>query len=178
MPKEPKQVERISDFLTTGRKRESIERSTRRSQAWLKNQIKNFQEQTRKSQTSRPAIGNMYLFNYSAKWDGDKRLPYWDRFPLILMVGPAKGGFYGLNLHYLPPRKRIVLLNKLIDVSNIKSINENTRLRITYGIIKSATNLYKPTFKHYLFSQTRSKLIKVPATDWNLMASLPLANLC
>lgn len=54
-------------------------------------------------------IGAMLVFFYNAKTK--KKLPYWDRFPLVLMVGPAEGGFYGLNLHYIPPQHRAVLFD-------------------------------------------------------------------
>lgn len=164
----------FNKFITTGRKKESIERSTRRSATWLKNRIKDFQKQTKKGQTTRPGVGNMYLFNYKAKHDD--KLPYWDRFPLIVMIDSAPGGFYGLNLHYLPPRKRVLLLNKLIEVSNLKNITDNSRMKLSYGIVKMASRFYKPTIKHYLFTQTRSKLIKIPPTDWENVAMLPLAN--
>ena len=44
--------------------------------------------------------GSMMLFNYDPKLKRD--LPYYDTFPLIFVVGPAKDGFHGLNMHYLP----------------------------------------------------------------------------
>ena len=47
------------------------------------------------------AFGNMYMYYYDAKHKAT--LPYFDGFPLIIMMGPAKGGFKGVNLHYLPP---------------------------------------------------------------------------
>ena len=55
--------------------------------------------------------GTMMLFVYDAKWK--KKLPYWDKFPLVIMLGKAKGGFYGLNVHYLPPILRVTFLEAL-----------------------------------------------------------------
>ena len=49
---------------------------------------------------NRGIAGNMYMFFYDPKTKDD--LPYYDSFPLTVVVGPAPGGFYGLNLHYLP----------------------------------------------------------------------------
>ena len=66
--------------------------------------------------TSSISIGRMYLFQYDAKWK--EKLPYWDMFPLILPFDLAKGGFYGINLHYLPIPLRIRLLDRLTDFSN------------------------------------------------------------
>ena len=56
--------------------------------------------------------GNMYMFFYDPKYK--ETLPYYDGFPLIIMLGPAKGGFMGLNLHYLPPAVRARLLDIII----------------------------------------------------------------
>lgn len=40
---------------------------------------------------NRVGSGQMYMFYYDPKHK--KTLPYYDRFPLIIMVGPAEGGF-------------------------------------------------------------------------------------
>ena len=47
----------------------------------------------------RPSAGRMSMFFYDPKFK--KELPYYDRFPLTILVEPAPGGFYGLNLNYL-----------------------------------------------------------------------------
>ena len=44
--------------------------------------------------------GNMYMFFYDAKLKD--KLPYWDAFPLVLPFRKVPGGFFGLNLHYIP----------------------------------------------------------------------------
>ena len=56
-------------------------------------------------------VGNMYMFFYDPKTKDT--LPYYDSFPLIVVVGPAEGGFYGINLHYLPPTLRAKFLDGL-----------------------------------------------------------------
>ena len=58
--------------------------------------------------TGKPVIGQLYLFQYDAKWKDI--LPYWDMWPLIFPFDYAKNGFYGINLHYLPPNARIDLI--------------------------------------------------------------------
>ena len=59
-----------------------------------------------------PKIGRLYLFQYDAKWKDI--LPYWDVWPLIFPFDYADNGFYGINLHYLPPNARAALMIKLI----------------------------------------------------------------
>ena len=68
-----------------------------------------------------PMLGNMYLFSYDPKTK--ETLPYYDRFPLIIPFRPSVvsgkagsgPGFYGLNLHYIPPRLRARLMDALYD---------------------------------------------------------------
>jgi hypothetical protein len=49
--------------------------------------------------TNRIITGEMYLFAYDPKTKED--LPYYDRFPLVFPFRKVKGGFYGINMHYL-----------------------------------------------------------------------------
>ena len=55
--------------------------------------------------------GHMYMFEYKAKM---KYLPYYDRFPLVYVIKTlGKGEFWGANLHYMTPKKRIQATKKL-----------------------------------------------------------------
>src|SRR6056300_1120010 len=56
----------------------------------------------------RPSTGRLNLFFYDPKTK--KKLPYYDTFPLVLPLEPIKGGFLGMNFHYLPPLLRFRLL--------------------------------------------------------------------
>jgi hypothetical protein len=100
---------------------------------------------------NKPLIGRMFMFLYDPK--GKETLPYYDRFPLILMVGPAKKGFYGLNLHYLPPRARAVFFDRLMEYTNNKKYDETTRFKLTYDMLSSTAKLraFEAFFKHYIF---------------------------
>lgn len=123
-----------------------------------------------------PMIGKMYTYVYDAKHK--EKLPYWDAFPLIFMIGPAENGFYGVNLHYLSPKYRAILFDKLLEVRNNTKINSNTKLKISYQILKATEqfNLFAPCFKHYLFSHLQSKLALIPAEQWEAAVFLPTAN--
>ena len=67
--------------------------------------------------TLRPKYGVMNLFAYDPKHKAT--LPYYDRFPLIMPLQAAKGGFYGLNFHYLPMEQRVKFLRQLSKLSLI-----------------------------------------------------------
>ena len=47
-------------------------------------------------QQTRP--GDMVMYTYNPKLR--RTLPYYDTFPLTIVVAKAPGGFFGLNLHY------------------------------------------------------------------------------
>ena len=67
---------------------------------------------------NRPRVGSMYMYFYDPKTR--ETLPYYDAFPLVVMVEPAPGGFYGINLHYLPPVLRAKMLDGLLQITNNK----------------------------------------------------------
>ena len=122
---------------------------------------------------NKPLIGRMFMFVYDPK--GKETLPYYDKFPLIIMVGPAKKGFYGLNLHYLPPRQRAVFFDRLLDYTTNKKYNENTRFRLSYDMLSSTAKLraFAPCFKHYLYDHVSSKTVEVLPPEWEIALFLP-----
>ena len=102
-------------------------------------------------------IGNMYMYFYDAKHK--KTLPYYDGFPLILMLGPASNGFMGLNLHYLPPVLRAKILDAVLSRSG--------------GVPKK---YLAPAQKHYLFNHVKSKFALVDKPEWEIATFLPMAD--
>ena len=125
---------------------------------------------------NRHGIGNMYMYFYDPKHK--KTLPYYDRFPLSIIVEPAKGGFMGLNLHYLPNVLRAKFLDGLMDITNNKKYDETTKFRATLNLLKGSSSLkyFKPCLKHYLVSHVKSRFALVPAPEWEIAAFLPTAD--
>lgn len=123
-----------------------------------------------------PLIGSMNMFFYDPKTKDT--LPFYDRFPLAIIVGPAEKGFYGLNLHYLPPILRAKLLDGLLDITNNKKYDETTKFQISYNMLNSSAKMryFKPCFKHYLTQHVRSRLGRVPAPEWEIATFLPTAS--
>lgn len=121
-------------------------------------------------------VGRMYFYYYQPKHR--ETLPYYDSFPLSIIVGPAPGGFYGLNLHYIPPVLRAKLMDNLMDIATNRKYDENTKFKISYGVLKSTAKLraYQPCFKHYLADHVRSRFALVPAEDWPTVMFLPAAD--
>ena len=103
-------------------------------------------------------------------------LPYWDKFPLVFPFRAVKGGFYGLNLHYLPYRLRAILMDRLLQFSNNSKFDESTKLRYSWDLISSASkfSLAKPCVKHYLMTQVKSPFVKIHSADWTTALMLPV----
>ena len=123
--------------------------------------------------TGRPTIGGMYLFQYDAKWKDI--LPYWDVWPLIFPFDFAANGFYGINLHYLPPNARIDLMLRLIKAQGGSgNLTEKYKLKLSYNIITNYPPA-KPCIKRYLFSHVQGRgFYGIKGEDWSYAASLPL----
>lgn len=122
------------------------------------------------------AVGNMYFFAYEAKHA--KTLPYYDKFPLIFPIGPAPKGFMGINMHYLPPILRAKLMDGLYDTITNDKYDTSTKLDLSYKLLNSASKFreFKPTIKHYLNAQTRSRFFYVNPVEWDIALFLPTAN--
>ena len=164
--------------------RAGVEKNTNKSLQWFKTQLKGMKNINRRALLKDEAFkvrsktlpGRMFMYFYDPK--NKKTLPYYDRFPLIFMVEKANGGFYGLNLHYLPPKQRAILFDKLMQYSSNKRYDITTRLRLNYQLLKQASKLafFKPCFKHYLTDHVRSQLIEVPADNWETVLFMPTEN--
>lgn len=119
-------------------------------------------------------VGQLFLFKYDAKTKED--LPYYDMFPLVFPFRKAPDGFYGINMHYLPPQFRAILMDSLYGTINNDKQDETTRLRITYNILNGAARYrwFKPCVKHYLNSQVETKFIYIEPKEWDIALFLPL----
>lgn len=121
-----------------------------------------------------PLWGFMYMFAYDPKTKDT--LPYYDRFPLVIMTEPAEGGFYGINLHYLHPRTRAIFLDKLLStISSDDSLSERTRLRTRYELLRRVKKFreFAPCYKRYLFDHMKTRASLVPGTEWDIAIFLP-----
>jgi hypothetical protein len=164
--------------------RAGITPRTRQSRDWFRKRVSNMRRVNRNALmreepvelSNREIVGSMYMFFYDPK--GKKELPYYDSFPLVIVIGPADGGFLGLNLHYLPPILRAKFLDSLLDFTNNKKYDETTRFRLSYNLLQRAAKMkyFKPCIKHYLNDQVRSRFARVPAPEWEIATFLPTAD--
>lgn len=174
----------VFDRLERQAFRAGITPRTEESRAWFQAKAKNLRNLNREAlmkedpikSRSKQIMGGMYMFFYDPKTKD--QLPYYDRFPLVIVIGPAPGGFYGLNLHYLPPKLRLQFFSNLLDIKGSKRLSDNDKLVVTYRMLRNSTKLryFKPCFKHYLTNHVQSKFAEVPVPEWEIAVFLPTAD--
>lgn len=153
---------------------------TNLARAWLQQKMTSLNP-TRKSLTedrgrlrSDPMIGKMYFYFYDPKTK--ERMEYYDKFPLVIPIEEHKDGFLGLNLHYIHPKQRLQLLDKLSDIATNKNFDESTRFKVSYNYLRNAKRLFehKPCLKKYLYNHIQSKFINIDASEWDIAVLLPV----
>lgn len=164
--------------------RAGITPRTSQSREWFRNKMSTIKQVNRarlmKEEPiqikNRQVVGSMFMFFYDPKHK--ETLPYYDSFPLVIVLKPAEGGFLGLNLHYLPPVLRAKFLDALLEVTNNKRYDDTTKFKLTYNALQQAAKMkyFKPCIKHYLTDHVRSRFAMVPAPEWEIAVFLPTAD--
>lgn len=162
---------------------EGINPRTNASREWFRKKLRQIRldpqelmESEKLTRTNNALAGSMVLFFYDPKTK--KKLPYYDRFPLTIIIDKAPKGFYGLNLHYLPVTLRARFLDKLLDNLNNDKFNKTTRFALTYEFLQNSNEMryYKPCFKRYLTRHVRGNFARVEANEWEIATFLPVAD--
>ena len=119
-------------------------------------------------------LGNMYFYSYDPKWKDE--LPWYDMFPLVFPIEQYNNGFLGLNFHYLAPKERAILMDQLKVFATNKKMDETTKLRLRYNMLKGFTRFKRarPTVHRYLTGKVRSKFVLVNADEWEVALFLPV----
>lgn len=174
----------FDDLLLKGIRAGQVPARTQAAREWYRDQAKGVsRSQIKETQLiremgtdryeSRMRIGHMYMFVYDPKHKDT--LPYYDRFPLIFPINKAKGGFLGMNFHYLPLNLRARLMDALYDVASNDKFDETTKIRSSYSILSGASKYkeFKPTIKHYLTTNIRTRLVYINPAEWDIALFLP-----
>jgi hypothetical protein len=172
----PRESKSLFDTLEREAFRSGIQARTKDSSKWFRTKVQELGRQNPHSMMRDQALikkrgfqtGSMYMFMYDPKHR--KTLPYYDSFPLIIAVERAKGGFYGLNLHYLSPVLRARFLDKLMENTNNRKFDDTTRITINYSMLKSVAKMkeFQPCFKHYLTKHVDSNIVMVESPEWEI----------
>lgn len=157
----------------------------RRSVDWFKSKIKDLGgfgptikteliAETKHLQTNFPLPGAMHFFGYDAKHKDT--LPYWDKYPLVIITSLNDDGFTGLNWHYAPYKMRAMLFDKVWAIASQYKNNRQQVMRLNWKLFSNFSKFPEAQFivKRYLYSQIRTRLIKVPVEDWKTAIFLPV----
>ena len=109
-------------------------------------------EQDRNELRKYSVTGHMYMFEYKAKM---RWLPYYDRFPLVYVIKSSKTEFWGANLHYLAPKKRLIATKKLMQ---------------------GRIDIPKKCFHKYLHSHVEGLYLDLASNEWDTAILLPTAD--
>jgi len=147
-----------------------VTRGTKESIDWFRKTIRKdrrptFDRVSEGLKNSRVQPGGLFIYEYIPK--NKERIPFYDRNPCTLILEMTKDGWYGLNLHYLPPVIRARLLAEFYRKST-------TGLNIAKRIGSSAEG--KRALKRYIGSQVRGRMKRVPKEDWEIAIQLPFEN--
>lgn len=120
--------------------------------------------------------GWIYSFTYRPKYKD--KLPYYDAFPLVLVLQPVPGGFLGLNFHYLRPIDRALFMDKLYDFVVPDTKNKTLRINMKYPILQQFQRLryYKACIKRYRYFNIGSFFVPLEPEEWDMALFLPTEN--
>jgi hypothetical protein len=172
----------IFDTISAAAFRAGIRSRTPKSEEWFTSKVRELAMPSRTKilkddaleKRSKPLVGDMCMYFYDPKTK--ETLPYYDRFPLTIIVGPAPGGFTGLNLHYINPVARARLLNELFKLAPKELKPDSRIMRLRYDLLQGVRKYkeFEPCFKRYLTSHVKSQISRVPMTDWETAIYLPI----
>lgn len=170
-------LDKLSKEMTAA----GIRPRTAAARSWLGNKLYNLKIPTNRSNVLNDAkriapkafIGRMYFFHYDPKYK--ETLPVWDKFPLVIPIELYNDGFLGLNLHYLDPYSRLILLDRLHDFINNDKYDDTTKFRLSYDLLSKSKRyaLIEQCIKRYLVNHVMSSMIYIEPDQWETAIFLP-----
>ncbi len=173
-------LDKLTDTIRSG----SIGKATKRSARWFQDKIKGlkgglrnrfsstnpdkfYRESDNKIQPAvmakRASLGDLFCYHYDPKHK--LTLPYYDMFPMIMLIGVESDTFLGLNFHYLPPKFRAILLDRVNKKVGGGTINWKKISKVPY---------VEPAVKRYRFDHISRKVIQIEKEEEEIAIFLPL----
>ena len=117
-------------------------------------------------------IGKMYMFCYDPI--GKQNLPYWDKYPLVIVCEIGKNTIKGLNVHYIPTNIRIKIMKDIAEATNESVMSEKSKVSTIVSYLSKTKN-YTYMVKQYSGDGVRSNIMNIPGEHWGLACALPMA---
>jgi hypothetical protein len=171
-------LSKVSDAVRSG----TVGKEVKRSAQWFQDKIKGLKGtvKNRFSSTNaakfyresekindavfkrRVSLGDMFCYYYNPKYR--KTLPYYDMFPMIMLIAAEKETFLGINFHYLRPKWRAILLDR-VTAKIGGGLPKWSKLRNIKQIA--------PTIKRYRFDHIMRKVIPIEEDEQEIAIFLP-----
>jgi hypothetical protein len=120
--------------------------------------------------------GSMIFFGYDPKTKAT--LPFWDAFPLAVLIDKSKDSLLGLNLHYLSPNIRWVFLNQLLRFTNNPEYAKTppANFTIDYPQLKAIKSFkpFRAAIKRYYIKSIMTEINVIPSNEWKYTTFMPL----
>jgi hypothetical protein len=142
--------------------------------------LKRTQKQILESNKSRsPSTvdpGNVYFFSYLP--ENAEKLPFYDEFPVVLVLKKEPGGFLGLNFHYLRHNVRANFFDALLEYTDTTEYEQNpdSEFLVTYTMLLAPKfqKYFNPCIRSYRFRNFITGVYEIEPKDWKTMLFLPL----
>lgn len=132
--------------------------------------LKMFQQKKQLIVSNRLLQGQLVFFRYNPLTIPTTSNKYYDSFPLVLITETFKGGFEGINFHYIHPTFRGFLFDLILQsIPTLKNAQEwKSRLALEYKKLKSNRKLkfFKPCYKRYLWKGMQKRPVMIPFDLW------------
>ena len=171
-------LSKVSDAVRGG----TVGQEVKRSAKWFQDKIKGLKGEVKNRFSStnaakfyresekisdavfqkRASLGDLFCYYYNPKYR--KTLPYYDMFPMIMLLSAEKETFLGINFHYLRPKWRAILLDR-VTAKIGGGIPRWSKLRNIKQIA--------PTIKRYRFDHIMRKVIPIEEDEQEIAIFLP-----
>lgn len=118
--------------------------------------------------------GQMVFFKYQPVSESFiSRDTYYDRFPLVIITRVYRGGFEGINLHFLEKTERKFLFDGMMKQLPVIKAGQpwRNRILVDYDRLKNRRQLkfFRPCYRRYLWKGMKRRPGLVPFELWEDM---------
>lgn len=181
MATQPQKRKYFENLVELSKKNETFEKRTFQALTWYRNKVRDVfgTRDTppelffdKNNYPNRPIPGNIVTFRYNPS--NKNTLPFYDVFPLVLILRIVPGGFIGLNFHYIHPMDRAVFMSKLQRYE--RPFPDGTiKLNIRYSTLKNVGGLpfHEECVKRYKRANIRTMFYTLTPEEWDIALFLP-----
>ena len=103
-------------------------------------------------------------------------LPFYDRFPFILVIDRDQESFTGINFHYLSYYWRAWLFDNLYEhrQKNTDPLKVSIKFKYEWLATGNKYKQFRPCYRRYLMRNLRSPMLQVGESEWDIALWLPV----